>query len=80
MHRDLYYATARVSVAEGLVHLNHLLAEAVLDGLVGPGDRLTLRPVPRLTGLERTFTAVRAETDVHRPHTLQAYAALTEEL
>ncbi|MDI5968811.1 DUF6182 family protein [Streptomyces sp. SL13] len=80
VHRDLYYATARVSVAEGLVHLNHLLAEAVLDGLVGPGDRLTLRPVPRLTGLERTFTAVRAETDVHRPHTLQAYAALTEEL
>ncbi|TLS44718.1 hypothetical protein FE633_19050 [Streptomyces montanus] len=80
VHRDLYYATARVTVAEGLIHLNHLLAEAVMDGLIGPGDRLTLRPVPRLAGYERTFAAARVEADVHRPRTLQIYAALTEEL
>ncbi|MFJ9820778.1 DUF6182 family protein [Streptomyces sp. NPDC101151] len=76
VHRELYYATARVTVAEGLVHLNHLLAEAVLDGLIGSGDLLTLRPVPRLADVERPFAAVRTETDVHRPDTLQIYAAL----
>lgn len=79
-HRELYYATAKVTVAQGLVHLNHLLAEAVMDGLIRAGDRITLRPVPRLAGLDRDLAAVRAETDTHRPDILQAYAALTEEL
>ncbi|MEW2625229.1 DUF6182 family protein [Streptomyces sp. NPDC048106] len=79
-HRELYYATAKVTVAQGLVHLNHLLVEAVMDGLIRAGDRITLRPVPRLAGLDRDFAAVRAETDTHRPHALQAYAALTKEL
>ncbi|WP_037835411.1 DUF6182 family protein [Streptomyces sp. NRRL S-244] len=79
-HRELYIATAKVSVTEALVHVNHLLAEAVLDGLIGPGDRLTLRFVPRLTGLGAQLAMLRVDTDVHRSDELQAYAGLTTEV
>ncbi|MDH2391177.1 DUF6182 family protein [Streptomyces sp. HNM0663] len=79
-HRDLYIATAKVTVADALIHINHLLAEAVLDGLIAPGDRLTLRFVPRLTGLAAPFAMLRVDTDVHRPDQLQAYAGLTTEV
>ncbi|MFG3497326.1 DUF6182 family protein [Streptomyces sp. NPDC047928] len=79
VHRDLYVATHRVTVAATLVHLHHLLAEAVLDGLIAPGDRLTLRAVPRLSGLPGPFAALRVDGDVHHPRELQAYAGLTEE-
>ncbi|MFE0251248.1 DUF6182 family protein [Streptomyces sp. NPDC059010] len=78
--RDLYVATAKVTLAQALVHINHLLAEAVLDGLIGPGDRLTLRFVPRLNGLVAEFATLRVDTDVHRPDQLQAYAGLTTEV
>ncbi|WP_406690562.1 DUF6182 family protein [Saccharopolyspora sp. ID03-671] len=80
VHRDLYIATARVTVAHALVHINHLLAEAVLDGLIQPCDRLTLRFVPRLNVLARQFAMLRVDTDVHRPDELQAYAGLTTEV
>ncbi|KPI05679.1 hypothetical protein OV450_3997 [Actinobacteria bacterium OV450] len=80
VHRELFIATARVTVTDALVHLNHLLAEAVLDGLIGPGDRLTLRFVPRLTGPGPRLAMLRVDTDVHRPDELQAYAALTTEV
>ncbi|MFD4376436.1 DUF6182 family protein [Streptomyces sp. NPDC058486] len=80
VRRDLYVATARVSVTEALVHLNHLLAEAAMDRLIGPGDRLTLRFVPRLTGREPSFARLRVDADVHRPDVLQPYAGLTEEI
>ncbi|MFI1801255.1 DUF6182 family protein [Streptomyces sp. NPDC020379] len=79
VHRELYVATASVTVARLLVQLNHLLAEAVMDGLIAPGDRLTLRSVPRLAGLPGPFAALRVDTDSHRPDALQAYAALTGE-
>ncbi|MGW3029751.1 DUF6182 family protein [Streptomyces sp. NPDC001178] len=79
-HRDLYIATAKVTVAHALVHINHLLAEAVMDGLIRPGDRLTLRFVPRLTGLGARFAMLRVDSDVHRPDQLQAYAGLTTEV
>ncbi|MER7462182.1 DUF6182 family protein [Streptomyces sp. NPDC097981] len=80
VRRDLYIATAKVTVTDALVHVNHLLAEAVLDGLIGPGDRLTLRFVPRLTGLGAQLAMLRVDTDVHRPDELQAYAGLTTEV
>ncbi|MFJ7416063.1 DUF6182 family protein [Streptomyces sp. NPDC098077] len=80
IHRTLYIATAKVTVADALVHLNHLLAEAVLDGLIGPGDRLTLRFVPRLSGLDAQFAMLRVDTDVHHPDQLQTYAGLTTEV
>ncbi len=46
VHRDLYLATAHLTLADALVHLGHLLAESVIDKTLGPGDRLTLRSVP----------------------------------
>lgn len=80
LHRELYIATVGVTVADALVHVNHLVAEAVLDGLIGPGDRLTLRFVPHLTGLGPRLAMLRVDTDVHRPDELRAYAGLTTEV
>ncbi|MEV0319426.1 DUF6182 family protein [Streptomyces sp. NPDC050658] len=77
--RDLYVATADCTVAEALVHVNHVLVEAVLDGLVGPGDLLTLRQVPRLVGLRAPLAGVRVVTEPQLPGRLKAAAGLTEE-
>ncbi|GAA1170098.1 hypothetical protein F4556_000603 [Kitasatospora gansuensis] len=78
-HRDLYLATEGCTLAEALVHLNHVLVEAVLDGLLSPGDRLTLRQVPRLIGISTPFAALRVVTEPHHPDRLKAAAGLTEE-
>ncbi|MFG2592609.1 DUF6182 family protein [Streptomyces sp. NPDC048438] len=77
VHRDLYLATEHLTVSDALVHLGHLLAEAVIDGTVGPGDRLTLRSVPRLTELPTPYAALRVDTDGRNPYELRAYAGLT---
>jgi uncharacterized protein DUF6182 len=78
--RRLYLATAGVSTAEAVVHLNHLLAEAVLDGQLGPGDRLVLRQVPRLVGVPEPFDALRIGIDPTAPNRLRAFAGLTKEI
>ncbi|MEV7293567.1 DUF6182 family protein [Streptomyces microflavus] len=80
VHRDLYVATAQITVSELLVQVNHLLVEAVLDGLIAHGDLLTLRSVARLAGPTVPFAALRVDTDAHRPEELRAYAGLTEEI
>lgn len=77
-HRDLYVATAGLRLPRALVHLNHLLAEAVTDGLIAPGDLLRLRHVPRLIGLSTPLAAVRVDADPHAPDRLTAFAGLTE--
>ncbi|WP_217170950.1 DUF6182 family protein [Streptomyces sp. AC512_CC834] len=74
--RELHLATAGLTLAQGLVHLHHLLAEAVLDGLLGPGDRLTVRPAPHLVGVAGPFAALRVGPSHRRPHELRAHAAL----
>ena len=78
VRRDLYVATAHTTVATTLVALNHLLAEAVLDGLVAPGDRLTLRLVPRLVGAPGPFAALRVEPEPGHADRLTASAGLSE--
>lgn len=80
VHRELHIATARVTVASALVQLNHLLAEAVMDRVIGPGDRLGLRFVPHLTGPADAFAALRVDTDPGCPQRLRPYAALTTAL
>lgn len=80
VHRELYAATAGVTLAAALVHLHHLLVEAVADDLLAPGDRLTLRSAPRLSTVTRPVAALRADTDALHPDQLQAYALLTEEI
>jgi hypothetical protein len=77
--RTLYLATAGATVDRSLVHLNHLLAEAVFDGLLHRGDRLVVRQVPRLVGVPGPFAALRIGTDPANPRLLRAFAALTEE-
>ncbi|MFD9393550.1 DUF6182 family protein [Streptomyces sp. NPDC060000] len=77
VRRDLCLATVDCTVSEALIHLNHLLAEAVLDGLIAPGDRLTLRRTPRLGGRLDDFAAVRVVPEKHRPDRLRLVAALT---
>jgi hypothetical protein len=79
VHRDLYLATAQLTLAGALVQLGHLLAESVIDGTIGAGDRLTLRSVPYLTALPAPYAALRVDTDRDRPDRLRAYAALTQE-
>ncbi|GGP66855.1 DUF6182 family protein [Streptomyces melanogenes] len=79
VHRELHIAASGCRVSDALVHLNHLLAEAVLDGLIRPGDTLTIRHVPRLTGLTDHFAALRVDTDPTLPGRLRAAAGLTEE-
>lgn len=78
-HRDLYVATAGVRLPQALVHLNHLLAEAVLDGLIAEGDRLTLRRVPQLSGVREEFAALRVDVDPADADRLHAFAGLTKE-
>ncbi|SHH50627.1 DUF6182 family protein [Streptomyces sp. 3214.6] len=78
--RDLYLATVDCTLSSALVHLNHLLAEAVLDNLLAPGDRLVLRRVPRLVAHQDRFAAVRVVPDEHAPDRLRLAAALTEPL
>lgn len=76
--RELHLAVAGVSLSDTLVHLHHLLAEAIFDGLIVPGDRLTLRQLPRLADAT-PFAALRADVDRAQPDRLRAYAGLTEE-
>ncbi|MFJ5172347.1 DUF6182 family protein [Streptomyces griseoviridis] len=77
LRRDLCLATVDCTLADALVHLNHLLAEAVMDGLLAPGDRLVLRTVPGPAADLNRFAAVRAVPDPHAPDRLRLAAALT---
>ncbi|WP_225830829.1 DUF6182 family protein [Streptomyces sp. NK08204] len=76
-HREMHIAASGVSIARALVHINHLLVEAVLDGRIAPGDRLTLRPVPHVFKGPYDFDAVRVDIDTANPDRLRVYAALT---
>jgi hypothetical protein len=76
VEHDLSVATTGVTVGDCLVHLGHLLAEAVFDRLVSGGDRLVVRPVPRLVGTPGPFEALRVAADPDDPDRLRAYAAL----
>jgi len=68
-------ATAGVGTAGYLVHLGHVVAEAVLDGHLHPGDRLSVRHVPRL--LRDGAVTVRVHADGYDPNRLRAYAAVS---
>ncbi|MFJ9418673.1 DUF6182 family protein [Streptomyces sp. NPDC101227] len=79
-HRVLQIVTAGLTLTDALVHLNHLLAEAVMDGLIAPGDRITVRGVPRLDESSGPFAALRIDTAHDSPDRLQAFAGLTQEI
>ncbi|WP_447002187.1 DUF6182 family protein [Saccharothrix isguenensis] len=77
--RVLYLAGSGTTVERFMVHMNHLLVEAVLDGIVSPGDRLVVRRVPRLVGVPGPFDALRVDIDPVCPGRLRAVMGLTEE-
>jgi hypothetical protein len=72
--RVLCVATAGTGVADYLVHLNHVVAEAVLDGHLRGGDRLTLTHAPRLT--RGSYDVLRVHADTADDTRLRAYAGL----
>ena len=80
VRRTLYLTTAGMTVAGCLVHLNHLLVEAVLDGLLRPGDELLVRQVPRLVGIGERFDALRIGPDPVGVDRLRAFGGLTEDV
>lgn len=79
VHRVLHLAGPGLTVDRAMIHLNHLLVEAVLDGVVAPGDRLTVRRVPRLVGVPGPFDALRVAVDPAGPGRLHAVMSLTKE-
>ena len=70
-----HVATAGVSVSDYLVHVNHVLAEAVLTGTVRPGDRVVLTHAPRVAG--GAYSVLRVHRDGADPTRLRAYAGLS---
>jgi hypothetical protein len=75
--RRLYLATRGLSLIDYLVHLNHTLAEAVLAGVLGPGDRLVLHHAPGLGNPDGHHRILRVHLDNQDPTRLRAYACLT---
>lgn len=57
--RRLYVATAAIGMAEYLVHLNHIVCEATITGLLGPGSALELRHVERIEDSRGPFACSR---------------------
>jgi len=78
--RVLHVVGGGLTVAKAMVHLNHLLVEAVSDGVLAPGDRLTVRRVPRLLGVPGPFDALRVAVDPADPGRLHALMSLTQEV
>jgi len=72
----LRVATAGVGAADYLIHVNHVLAEAVLRGLLRPGDRLDVEHVPHLR-MREGYAHARIAQDPEREGQLRLYAALT---
>ncbi|MEV6602152.1 DUF6182 family protein [Actinoplanes sp. NPDC051346] len=73
----LRLATAGLTTASYLVHLNHTLAEAVLDGLLRADDPLVIDHVPELTDADlRTAARIRVHRDTADPACLRAYTCL----
>jgi hypothetical protein len=79
MRRVLHLAGSGLTVAGTLVNLGHLLVEAVLDGAIAPGDRLTVRQLPRLVGVPGPFDALRVGVDPADPGRLHALMSVSRE-
>lgn len=72
-----HVATAGVTLSDYLVNVNHVLAEAVLTGTIGPGHRVVLSHPPRLAGAAGPYRVLRVHRDGTDPTRLRAYAGLS---
>lgn len=75
--RLLYVATAAVGMADYLIHLNHLVCEATIAGLLAPGAALELRHVETIGDSTGPFLLTRVASETGG--TLRRYAALAQE-
>ncbi|QXJ22252.1 hypothetical protein AGRA3207_003226 [Actinomadura graeca] len=73
----LRVAVRDMTLPDYLVHVNHTLAEAVLDGLLTAADVLEIEHVPHLPDDPGPYEALRVSSDPLRPGSLRAYAALS---
>jgi hypothetical protein len=71
-----HVATAGVSLSDYLVHVNHVLAEAVLIGAIRPGHRVVLKHAPRLA-VAGPYSVLRVHRDGADSTRLRAYAGLS---
>ncbi|GAA1032774.1 hypothetical protein GCM10009557_32330 [Virgisporangium ochraceum] len=76
VHR-LEIATAGLTVGDYLVHVNHVLAEAVLTRVIRPGDRLDLSHAPRIGHGGPPYSMLRVHHDTADHARLRAYVALS---
>ncbi|MFD0689989.1 DUF6182 family protein [Actinomadura fibrosa] len=73
----LRVAVQDLTLQDYLVHVNHTLAEAVLDGLLPTDGALAIEHVPHLPDDPGPWQALRVSTDPRDPGRLRAYAALS---
>lgn len=76
--KEIRVATEGLPLERYLVHLNHTLCEALIAGLLGPADGLTLRHVPEVTSLPEHCPYVRVVPDDADPDRLAAVAYVAE--
>ncbi|UWU95725.1 DUF6182 family protein [Bradyrhizobium sp. CB1015] len=74
--RTVYVATAGIGPADYLVHLNHILAEGVLSGELPRDCGVSVRHIPKLSGREAEFGALRIHF-ANGTERLRAYAGIT---
>ncbi|MET7329812.1 DUF6182 family protein [Nonomuraea sp. NPDC005650] len=68
---------ATLTVEDYLIHVNHLIAEATLDGLLTGAGRLVIRHLPHHPDPATPYTRVRVSPDPLSPDRLRAYAYLS---
>jgi|GEM_PF-3135736 len=75
--RVLYVATGAIGMADYLIHLNHLVCEATIAGLLAPGAALELRHVETIEDAAGPFACTRVADEGEG--TLRRFAALSGE-
>ncbi|WP_067460154.1 DUF6182 family protein [Actinomadura macra] len=73
----LRVAVQDLTLQDYLVHVNHTLAEAVLDGLLTTVDVLEIEHVAQLPDDPGPYHALRVSSDPRSPDRLRAYASLS---
>ncbi|MGP4029209.1 DUF6182 family protein [Actinomadura sp. 3N407] len=75
----LEVSAAGLAVEDYLINVNHLVAEAVLDGLLCGTGRLLIRHVPHEPYRSAGYDRIRVTADPHVPGRFRAHARLSVE-
>jgi Family of unknown function (DUF6182) len=71
----LYVGVAGFNGMSYLIHLNHILSEGLLSGILGPGDRVVFRTVPSVNGCG-PLEGLRVSVDLFDRGRLRAYGGI----